>query len=245
MKKFFITLMAVLSLAAFTACSNNDDEAVSETTTASVTEAETTEATEETTEAEAETTAEETTEAETTTEAEKAEVFKGTGYTLAVDSEKWMDVMDYLDVVVGNIEDMDTIKNSGLSAEEIKSMADAMYYYTDNSNANFNMVVSDLNSEIECTDEILNELGNYIVAEYSAATEFNCEGYELVDVGSYRSVKVSLSTNVDVVSADLKLESYFFYVGAKQYNLTFTVPADDYEEVSADFETVLNSISFE
>lgn len=245
MKKILITLMAILALTAFTACESKVVETAEETTTASVAE-ETTAATE------AETTTEATTEAETTeteteaeTEAEAVEdieIFKGTGYTLEIDGEKWLDGTEYLELVAKLAENTDAAKELNLTADDLNDMGDAIYYHTSNG-SNFNVTVAELGAEID--DTTLVQLAELIQEQYNSITGYACEGYEFTEVNGCKAIKFVLTADGPLAGTALKLNAYLIYHDTKQIALTYTAAASNFDETVVDFEEVLNSISFE
>ena len=234
MKKILITLMTVLALTAFTACESKEIKTAEETTVA--TEAETT--TEATTEAE--TTTEKETEAET--EAVKdIEFFRGAGYTLEIDNNKWIDSTNRLDRIVEYAEDSGIDENLDVAAEDLKNVGDAFYNHTSNG-SNFNVTVVELGIEID--DATLVQIAAVIQEQYNSIAGFKCGDYELVNVNGHRALKFEI-TNDAVSSKPAMLNSYLFYPGTKQVCVTFTAGASDFDETVVDFEEVLNTISFE
>ena len=244
MNKILITLMTVLAITAFTACESKNVE-TAEDTTASVAE-ETTAATE------AETTTEATTEAKTTTEketeaetesevVEDIELFKGTGYTLEIDGDKWLDGTEYLDRIAKLAENSDVGQSFELTAEDVKNMGDAIYFNISNG-SNFNVTVAELGVEVD--DETIVQIAAVIQEQYNSIAGCKCGDYELVNVNGYRALKFEI-TNDAVDSTTVKLNAYLFYPGTKQICVTFTSGASDFDETVVDFEEVLNTISFE
>ncbi len=218
MKKKLIALLTVLTLTAFAGCESKD----AETTTTAATEAETTT----------------TTEAETTTAAEAEtdkELFKGTGYTLSIDGEKWLDYTEYLDYIAEITEDTDIAKYSNVSAEDVKNLADAIYYNISNE-SNFNVTVVELGVQMD--DASLNELSGMLEEQYNAIPGYSCGKCETVYVNGYRALKAVITSDA------MKVEMYLFYPGTKQVCLTYTAAAADFDTTVADFEEVLNTISF-
>lgn len=247
MKRMIIVLTAFLALAAFAGCESKDAEitetttsvsevrdAVDITTSVSLTEAEVT------TEAETEAVTEET---EATTEAEdNIKSFKGAGYTISIDSNKWLDQTAYLDSIAKYAENTDLANKINVTAEDMMNMGDAIYFHTSNG-SNFNVVVADLGQEMD--DATLLLVGKAVQEQYNSAEGYNCESYELVNVNGYRSLKVIVTADASVGVSDMRMAAYFFYPGTKQIGLTFTADASKFDEAFVDFEEVLNSISFE
>lgn len=236
MKKILVTLMTVLALMAFTACESKEIKTAEETTVA--TEAETT--TKATTEAE--TTTEKETEAESEAEiVEDSELFRGTGYTLEIDGEKWLDGTAYLDHIAKLAENTDVGQSFDLTAEDMKNMGDAIYYHTSNG-SNFNVTVAELGVEID--DATLVQIAAAIQEQYNSIAGCKCGDYELINVNGHRALKFVI-TNDAVIDTPVKLNAYLFYPGTKQVCVTYTAGASDFDETVVDFEEVLNTISFE
>jgi len=234
MKKILIALMTVLALTAFTACESKD-VGTAEETTVSVSE-----------ETTVETKAETTTEAETTAETEPEvvediELFEGTGYTLEIDGEKWLDGTAYLDHIAKLAENTDMGQNFDLTAEDMENVGDAIYYHTSNG-SNFNVTVVELGVEID--DATLVQIAAAIEEQYNSVAGCKCGDYELINVNGYRALKFVI-TNDAVIDRPVKLNAYLFYPGTKQVCVTFTAGASDFDETVVDFEEVLNTISFE
>ncbi|MBQ8177142.1 MAG: hypothetical protein IJ035_08940 [Oscillospiraceae bacterium] len=247
MKKILITLMTVLALTAFTACESKDVE-IAEETTASVAE-------ETTVAAEAETTTEATTEAETTTEketeaetepevVEDTEEFVGTGYRLLIDGEKWLDGTEYIELVAKLAENTDAAKELNLTADDLNDMGDAIYYHTSNG-SNFNVAVAEIGDVSVIDDTVLEQLAELMQEQYNSMTGYACEGYEFVEVNGCKTIKFVLTADGPLAGTALKLNAYLIYHGTKQIALTYTAAASNFDETVADFEEVLNSISFE
>lgn len=240
MKKILIALMTVLALTAFTACESKDVEIAEETTAASTAEVTTAETEAETTEAE--TTEAETTAAETESEAvEDTEEFVGTGYRLVIDGEKWLDGTEYIEFIAKLAENSDVGQSFELTAEDVKNMGDAIYFNISNG-SNFNVTVAELGVEVD--DETIVQIAAVIQEQYNSIAGCKCGDYELVNVNGYRALKFEI-TNDDVSGKSVKLNAYLFYPGTKQICVTFTSGASDFDETVADFEEVLNTISFE
>ena len=231
MKKKLIALLTVLALTAFAGCESKDAETT--TTTAS-----------ETTTAVAEAVTTTTTEAVTTTAAQTEtdkKLFKGTGYTLSIDSEKWLDYTEYLDYLAEITEDTDIAKYGNVSAEDVKNVADAIYYNISN-DSNFNVTVVELGARMD--DASLNELSSMLEEQYNAIPGYSCGKCETVYVNGYRALKAVITSDASVTGRAMKVEMYLFYPGTKQVCLTYTAAAADFDTTVADFEEVLNTISF-
>lgn len=231
MKKKLIALLTVLALTAFAGCESKDAEttttAASEITTA-VAEAETTTTTEAVT----------TTAAQTETD---KELFKGKGYTLSIDGKKWLDYTEYLDYLAEITEDTDIAKYGNVTAEDVKNLADAVYYNISN-DSNFNVTVVELGAKMD--DASLNELSSMLEEQYNAIPGYSCGKCETVYVNGYRAMKAVITSDASVTGSAMKVEMYLFYPGTKQVCLTYTAAAADFDTTVADFEEVLNTISF-
>lgn len=232
MKRKIIALIAVLALTAVTACESKEIEAPEATASeARNTAVETTEAV---TEAE-------TTEAETTTEADDdIQLFRGTGYTLSINSKKWLDQTAYLDYIAKYAENTDLASKINVTAEDMMNMGDAIYYHTSNG-SNFNVVVAELGQKMD--DATLLLVGKAVQEQYNSTEGYNCESYELVNVNGYRSLKVIVTADASVGVSDMRMVAYFFYPDTKQIGLTFTADASKFDSALPDFEEVLNSFS--
>ncbi len=241
MKKI-IAFLAVASLMMFTACESNtttaEETTVAETTTVSEVEL-TTAATEEVTE---ETTTEEATEAETSEESGDTELFHGTGYTLEIDGDNWLNASEYISAIAENVEDYDL----GLTAEDVESMADTMYYNAHDLNVNFNVVVADMGVDMgEFSTELYEAFGETLKPQYEAMAGYNFESYEVTTVNGINALRFDLTSDAEVFGVDLKITAYQFFKGTAQYAITYTAAKDSYDARWGDFEEVLNSISFE
>lgn len=248
MKKIFITFMAILAVASFTACESKKEEVSEEKTV--VSEDISKEEVELTTAAtEAETTEADTTEIESETETEAAsdEVFRGNGYTLNIDSNVWMNAADYVSYISQMAENLEAVQNYGITAEDIENMNDAMFYHTENMMAgtNFNVIVTEVGNIGEFDKEMLDQLGKAMETQYGAMTGYVYENYEIVNVNGYDSLKINMTTDAEVFGLEFKVSVYLIYNGTKQYTITYTSSDTNYDKCTADFEKVLNSISFE
>ncbi len=240
MKKILITLMTVLAITAFTACESKDVGTVEETT-AFVSE-ETTAETEAETTTEAEITENET-EAETEPEVvEDTEEFAGTGYRLIIDGEKWIDGTESIELVAKLAENTEAAKDANLTADDLNDMGDAIYYHKSNG-SNFNVTVAELGVEFD--DAILEQLAELMQEQYNSMTGYACEGYEFVEVNGCKAIKFVLTADGPFAGTALKLNVYLIYHDTKQIAVTYTAAASSFDDTVADFEEVLNSISFE
>ena len=228
MKKLFIAAMAVLTITALSACGNEsavNDETTASSTTAAAEEvaAEDTEATEETDAAVAD-----------------GENFQGTGYTLAVDSEKWLDMTEYIEEISKTAEDMDIVE--GFDAESLNNMGDAMFYYSADMASNFNVVTQEVGDLGDNFDMSL--LNDVIEAQYSQISGCTYLGGEVITVNGYDCFKAEISADASVFGADLKMAQCMFINGTSQYVVTFTASTENFDSVYPEFEAVLNSLTF-
>ncbi len=238
MKKILIILMTFLALTAFTACESKDVETAEETTTASFAE---------------ETTAETTTEKETETETEAAteseavediEEFSGTGYKLLIDGGKWIDGTEYIELVAKLAENTEAAKDANLTADDLNDMGDAIYYHTSNG-SNFNVTVAEIGDVSVIDDTVLEQLGALMQEQYNSMTGYACEEYEFVEVNGCKAIKFIITADGPLAGTALKLNAYLLYHDTKQIAVTYTAAAANFDETVADFEEVLNTISFE
>lgn len=247
MKKILIALMTILALTAFTACESKDVETAEETTASAAEETTAETETETTTEAikETETTAEKKIETETEVEAvEDTEEFVGTGYRLIIDGEKWLDGMEYIELIAKLAENTDAAKDLNITADDLNDMGDVFYYHTSNG-SNFNVAVAEVGDVSVFDDTVLEQLAELMQEQYNSMTGYACEGYEFVDVNGCKAIKFVLTADGPLAGTALKLNAYLIYHDTKQIALTYTAAASNFDETVDDFEEVLNSISFE
>ena len=156
-----------------------------------------------------------------------------------------MDATDYLDLILNMAENTEAAENLDITAEEIKDMSDGIYYYIDNPNVNFNVVVTEVGDIGVLDEEMLEMIAVSMETQYGSMTGYNYEGYEVVKVNDYNSLRIDMSSDADVFGADLKMNIYMLFSGTKQFVVTYTAEASGYDAALADFEEVLNSISLE
>lgn len=230
MKKILAAVTAILMLSALTACGNdgNSAEVTNETTSAAALN-----------ESSAETQAENNndTEAEKEAETEAAEVndedlYSGTGYTVKVDSAKWMDASDYLKLISEYAEDTNL---TDLTAEDLQNMSDGMFYHANGDGTNFNIGCNPIGN----TDGISIGDGAEIMKEQYVAMGINWIGSEVVEINGVEWLKIDVETSMS--GTDMKMLQCMALANGNQYVLTYTADADKYNSALSDFEKVLNS----
>ena len=239
-KKLVIAVAAVLMLAA---CSNTGD-AIENTTadtaseTISVTEPETESeaATEITTETEI--VSETNTEAETTEDVE-TDVYSGTGYTLKVDPEKWIDVIEYKQNIAETAEEINT--ELDFSADDYSEMCDAFWVYADLADsefsANVNVVSQDLGADANMDADVI---GPYMEESYSAVEGYTFLGWESVVINDSDCLKCGLE--VEQSGITVRMQQYIFLKNGLQTVFTLTASDDSFETVLPDFEEMISTI---
>lgn len=231
-KKFFAAVLAILTAAAMTACggSGNSAEVTDETTSAAVTREESPAETE----ADSETKTETETETDTETAAQDGEnLHKGDGYTVKVDSAKWMDGSDYMKMISEYVEDVDI--GMDLTAEDIQNMNDGMFYHTNEDGTNFNIVCNAVGN----TDGISIADGAEFMKEQYAAAGMSWTDSELVEINGIEWLKINVETSMQ--GTNMKMLQCMALANGNQYILTYTANTDKYDSSMADFEEVLNS----
>ena len=238
MKKLLIAAMAVLTITALSACGN--ESAVNDETTASDISVTTiaTEGVDEDTETED--TTSETEAEENNAVAAEGELFQGTGYTLSINSEKWLDMTEYIEEISKTAEDMDIVE--GFDAESLNNMGDAMFYYSADMASNFNVVTQEVGDLGDNFDMSL--LNDVIEAQYSQINGCTYLGGEVITVNGYDCFKAEISADASVFGADLKMAQCMFINGTSQYVVTFTAGTENFDSVYPEFEAVLNSLTF-
>ncbi|MBQ5317860.1 MAG: hypothetical protein J6K17_02045 [Oscillospiraceae bacterium] len=181
---------------------------------------------------------------ETSSEA-VSEIYEGNGYTIEIDSSKWMDVTEYIDTIAEMAEGHDAAKNLNITAEDLKGMSDAMYYYKDDNSVNFNIMVSEIGDVGEIDKDMLEQLAVAMESQYEAMTGYSYQGYEVLEANGNPALKVNLSTDAQVYGEELKMSVYMIFNGTKQYGFTYTAKTDSYDKVFPEFEAIVNSVSFE
>lgn len=239
-KKLVIAVAAALMLAA---CSNTGDaientaaDTVSETisVTESETKSETT--TENTTETEI--VSESDTEAETMEDVE-SDVYSGTGYTLKVDPEKWIDVIEYKQKIAETAEEINT--ELDFSADDYSEMCDAFWVYADLADsefsANVNVVSHDLGADANMDADVI---GPYMEESYSAVEGYTFLGWESVVINGYDCLKCGLK--VEQSGITVRMQQYIFLKNGLQTVFTLTASDDSFETVLPDFEEMISTI---
>lgn len=235
-KKLVIAVAAVLMLAA---CSNTGDAientaADTASETISVTEPEAT--TENTTETEI--VSESDTEAETMEDVE-SDVYSGTGYTLKVDPEKWIDVIEYKQKIAETAEEINT--ELDFSADDYSEMCDAFWVYADLADsefsANVNVVSQDLGADANMDADVI---GPYMEESYSAVEGYTFLGWESVVINDYDCLKCGLE--VEQSGITVRMQQYIFLKNGLQTVFTLTASDDSFETVLPDFEEMISTI---
>lgn len=233
MKKFLAAVTAILMLSALTACGNdgNSAEVTDETTSAAVQEEISAETTEET-DAETETDTEKETEAETeAAETDDKDMYSGDGYTVKVDSAKWMDASEYIKLISEYAEDTEMMS---VTAEDIQSMSDGMFYHTNDDGTNFNIVCNPIGN----TDGVSIGDGAELMKEQYEASGISWLGSEVVEINGIEWLKIDVETSMSGV--DMKMLQCMALENGNQYVLTYTANADNYNDALPDFEEILN-----
>lgn len=233
-KKIFAAVLAILTAASMTACGNNGNsaEVIDETTSAAVTREESPVETQ----AEDNAATEAETEPETETEAaaqDSENLHKGDGYTVEVDSAKWMDASDYVKMISEYAEDVDI--GMDLTAEDIQNMNDGMFYHTNEDGTNFNIVCNAVGN----TDGINIADGAEFMKEQYAAAGMSWTDSELVEINGIEWLKINVETSMQ--GTNMKMLQCMALANGNQYILTYTANTDKYDSAMADFEDVLNS----
>lgn len=235
-KKLVIAVAAALMLAA---CSNTGDAientaADTASETISVTEPEAT--TENTTETEI--VSESDTEAETMEDVE-SDVYSGTGYTLKVDPEKWIDVIEYKQKIAETAEEINT--ELDFSADDYSEMCDAFWVYADLADsefsANVNVVSHDLGADANMDADVI---GPYMEESYSAVEGYTFLGWESVVINDSDCLKCGLE--VEQSGITVRMQQYIFLKNGLQTVFTLTASDDSFETVLPDFEEMISTI---
>lgn len=233
MKKILAAVTAILMLSAMTACGNdgNSAEVTNETTSAAARD-----------EISAETQAENNAETDEETEAAEAEteaaevdddLYSGNGYTIKVDSAKWMDASEYIELISKYAED--TNFSQSLTAEDIQSMSDGMFYHANEDGTNFNIVCNPIGN----TDGINIGDGAELMKEQYAAAGITWLGSEVAEINGVEWLKIDVETSMS--GTDMKMLQCMALANGNQYVLTYTADTDKYNDALSDFEEVLNS----
>lgn len=240
-KKLVIAVAAALMLAA---CSNTGDaientatDTASETISVTEPETESEAATEEIT-TETEIVSEIDTEAETTEDVE-TDVYSGTGYTLNVDPEKWIDVIEYKQKIAETAEEINT--ELDFSADDYSEMCDAFWVYADLADsefsANVNVVSQDIGADANMDADVL---GPYMEESYSAVEGYTFLGWESVVINGSDCLKCGLE--VEQSGITVRMQQYIFLKNGLQTVFTLTASDDSFETVLPDFEEMISTI---
>ncbi|MCM1522905.1 MAG: hypothetical protein NC120_00450 [Ruminococcus sp.] len=258
-RKILAAALAAAMMTVLSACTGGNESGADNGTIPSpeTSQADITEEISQETETEAESETESNTETESRTESETEtqterqddnenindDVFKGSGYTLTVDSDKWIDFTEYIDMVAKFAGDSDL--DIDINEEDILGMSDALFYYTDDYTTNANIVVNeigDLGSDVD-----LSIFAAVVENQYKSMDGFTYRGSETVDVNGKSCLKIDVLGSKEIFGADedMRMTQYMFLNGADQYIVTFTSYLSSYDAAFADFEKMLNSISFD
>lgn len=239
-KKLVIAVAAALMLAA---CSNTGDAientaADTASETISVTESETKSETTTENTTETEIVSESDTEAETMEDVE-SDVYSGTGYTLKVDPEKWIDVIEYKQKIAETAEEINT--ELDFSADDYSEMCDAFWVYADLADsefsANVNVVSHDLGADANMDADVI---GPYMEESYSAVEGYTFLGWESVVINGYDCLKCGLK--VEQSGITVRMQQYIFLKNGLQTVFTLTASDDSFETVLPDFEEMISTI---
>lgn len=244
-KKIFAAVLAVLTAASMAACGNGEtggnggndvpDVTVSEETTEAKTETKETDAeTESETEAESET--EQETEDEDGDTADSGDIYKGSGYTMVIDGEKWLDASEYLKMVSEYSAELNT--DLDVSAEDIQNMNDGMFYHTNQDGTNFNIVKTDVG---DVGDMYIGDLSDVLKQQYEAAGMIWLD-YEINEFDGEDWLGVYVETSLSGV--DMKMLQYFAIKDGSEYVITYTAGKDLFDAGRSDFDEVMNSFKF-
>lgn len=253
MKKIFAAVLAVLTAASMAACGNGEtggndvndvpDVTVSEETTETDSETEAT--TEKPVETVLETETEEETEAETEAETENAggnasaagDVYKGTGYTIKVDSEKWADGSEYIKLISEYSANLDM--GLDVSAEDIENLNDGMFFHTDLFGSNLNIVCNEIGYLGAAFD--ISMYAGLMEEQYTAAG-MTYLGDEVVEHNGKNWLKIEVE--VTKSGTAMKIRQYMTLNGANMYVVTYTSSKDNFDKALSDFEAVFDSFEF-
>ncbi|MDE6595265.1 MAG: hypothetical protein K2K44_04570, partial [Oscillospiraceae bacterium] len=122
-----------------------------------------------------------------------------------------------------------------LTAEDIQSMNDGMFYYADDEGTNFNIVCNAVGN----TDGVKIGDGVDLIKEQYVAMGINWIGSEVVEINGLEWLKIEVETSMGGV--DMKMLQCMALEDGNQYVLTYTADTDKYDGALSDFEEVLNS----
>lgn len=218
MKKILAAVTAILMLSALTACGNdgNSAEVINEVTSSEVLN--------------------DVNFAETQAAEAGDDLYSGNGYTVKVDSEKWMDASEYVKMISEYAEDNNLSQN--LTAEDIQNMNDGMFYHKNGDGTNFNIVCNAIGN----TDGVSIGDGAEIIKEQYEAAGISWIGSEVVEINGIEWLKINVGTTMQ--GTDMKMLQCMALADGNQYVLTFTSDTGKYDGAVSDFEEVLNSFKF-
>lgn len=238
-KKIFAAVFAVLTAASMAACGNGETGGndVNDVPDATVSE--------ETTKADADTEKPVETVPETEAETEKAggnasaagDVYKGTGYTINVDSEKWADASEYIKLISEYSANLDM--GLDVSAEDIENLNDGMFFYTDLSGTNLNIVCNEI-GDLGADFDISMFAG--LMEEQYTALGMTYLGDDVVENNGKNWLKIEVELTESGTA--MKMRQYMALNGVNQYVITYTSNKDNYDKALSDFEAVFDSFEF-
>lgn len=250
-KKIFAAVLALLTAASMAACGGGGTGGNGVNDVPEVTVSEETTKTEATTEKPVETVPETEAETETETEAETeaetendkgnasaaGDVYRGKGYTINVDSKKWADASEYIKLISEYSANLDI--GLDISAEDIENLNDGMFFHTDLSGSNFNIVcneIGDLGADFD-----ISMFAGLMEEQYKAAG-ITYLGDEVVKHNGKNWLKIEVE--VTESGTDMKMLQYMALNGVNQYVITYTSNKDNYDKALSDFEAVFDSFEF-
>lgn len=239
-KKIFAAILAVLTAASMAACGNNENGGndVPDVTTTSATETKTNTETDVTeTETETETNTETEAEDNDSQAAAAGNTYRGNGYTMTINSEKWVDGSEYLKLVSEYTEELDM--GLDVSAEDIENLNDGMFFHADLSGSNFNIVCSEIGNL--GSDFDISQFGDLMEEQYTAAG-FTYLGDEVFERNGKNWLKIEVEA--DQMGTAMRMLQYMALNGVNQYVVTYTSDKDIYDEALSDFEEVFNTFEF-
>lgn len=218
MKKILAAVTAILMLSALTACGNdgNSAEVINEVTSSEVLN--------------------DVNFAETQAAEAGDDLYSGNGYTVKVDSEKWMDASEYVKMISEYAEDNNLSQN--LTAEDIQNMNDGMFYHTNGDGTNFNIVCNAIGN----TDGVSIGDGAEIIKEQYEASGITWLDSEVVTINGLEWLKINVEMSME--DTNMKMLQCMALADGNQYVMTYTAAKDKYGETVSDFEEVLNSFKF-
>ncbi|MDE5992463.1 MAG: hypothetical protein K2G87_05375, partial [Oscillospiraceae bacterium] len=241
-KKIFAAVLAVLTAASMAACGSGETGGNDVNDVPDVTVSEETTKTDSETEATTEKPVETVPETETEAETEKADgnasaagdIYKGTGYTINVDSEKWADASAYIKLISEYSANLDT--GLDVSAEDIENLNDGMFFHADLSGTNFNIVcneIGDLGADFD-----ISMFAGLMKEQYTAAG-ITYLGDDVVEHNGKNWLKIEVE--VTESGTAMKMLQYMALNGVDQYVVTYTANKDNYDKTLSDFEEVFDS----